>query len=147
MGAGATQRKDGNDAEITRHSNCRNTPIEVFEGRYPFRTLEYRLARDFGGPGRYRGGMGSVRTIEVTAPEITLSALFDRAKIPAWGLFGGNPGGLASLRVKRTGDDQFRTFHARSTRCSTTSAVGGCRSSRRIETMESRLRGAVASTR
>ena len=26
MGAGATTRKDGNDAEITRHSNCRNTP-------------------------------------------------------------------------------------------------------------------------
>ena len=35
MGTGGTSRKDGNDGEITRHSNCRNTPIEVFEGRYP----------------------------------------------------------------------------------------------------------------
>ena len=36
-GTGGTARKDGNNGEITRHSNCRNTPIEVFEGRYPFR--------------------------------------------------------------------------------------------------------------
>jgi len=110
MGTGATARKDGNDGEITRHSNCRNTPIEVFEGRYPFRTLEYRLAGDSGGAGRYRGGLGVVRTLEVTAPEITLSALFDRAKIAPWGLNGGMPGGLSWLRVKRTGESAFRTF-------------------------------------
>lgn len=41
-GTGGTTQKDGNNAEITRHSNCRNTPVEVFEGRYPFRTLEYQ---------------------------------------------------------------------------------------------------------
>jgi N-methylhydantoinase B/oxoprolinase/acetone carboxylase alpha subunit len=112
MGTGGTARKDGNDGEITRHSNCRNTPIEVFEGRYPFRTLEYRLARDSGGAGRHRGGMGTVRTLEVTAPEVTLSALFDRAKIAPWGLFGGMPGGLSTLRVKRAGDTVFQTFSA-----------------------------------
>jgi len=110
MGTGATARKDGNDGEITRHSNCRNTPIEVFEGRYPFRTLEYRLAQDSGGPGRHRGGMGTIRTLEVTAPEITLSTLFDRAKIAPWGLFGGMSGGLSTLRVKRAGETDFRNF-------------------------------------
>ena len=40
----ARRCKDGNDAEITRHSNCRNTPVEVFEHRYPLLTLEL-LAR------------------------------------------------------------------------------------------------------
>ncbi|MCA9862279.1 MAG: hydantoinase B/oxoprolinase family protein [Thermomicrobiales bacterium] len=109
-GTGGTARKDGNDGEITRHSNCRNTPIEVFEGRYPFRTLEYRLQPDSGGPGEHRGGLSTTRTLEVTADEITLSCLFDRSKIPGWGLFGGHDGGLSELRVKRHGDDEFRSF-------------------------------------
>jgi N-methylhydantoinase B/oxoprolinase/acetone carboxylase alpha subunit len=109
-GTGGTARKDGNDGEITRHSNCRNTPIEVFEGRYPFRTLEYRLQPDSGGPGEHRGGLSTTRTLEVTADEITLSCLFDRSKIPGWGLFGGHDGGLSQLRVKRKDDDEFRSF-------------------------------------
>ena len=109
-GTGGTARKDGNDGEITRHSNCRNTPIEVFEGRYPFRTLEYRLQPDSGGPGEHRGGLSTTRTLEVIADEITLSCLFDRSKIPGWGLFGGHDGGLSALRVKRHGDDEFRSF-------------------------------------
>jgi N-methylhydantoinase B/oxoprolinase/acetone carboxylase alpha subunit len=109
-GTGGTVRKDGNNGEITRHSNCRNTPVEVFEGRYPFRTLAYGLMPDSGGPGEHRGGLATTRTLEVTADEITLSCLFDRAKIPGWGLFGGNDGGLSRLQVRRKGDDTFRTF-------------------------------------
>jgi N-methylhydantoinase B/oxoprolinase/acetone carboxylase alpha subunit len=46
----------------------------------------------------------------VTADEITLSCLFDRAKIPGWGLFDGKSGGLSQLLVQRVDDDQFRTF-------------------------------------
>jgi N-methylhydantoinase B/oxoprolinase/acetone carboxylase alpha subunit len=109
-GTGGTAFKDGNNGEITRHSNCRNTPVEVFEGRYPWRTLEYRLMPDSGGPGEHRGGLGTTRTLEVTADEITLSCLFDRAKIPGWGVFDGKDGGLSKLLVKRKGDDTFRTF-------------------------------------
>lgn len=110
MGTGGTAVKDGNDGEITRHSNCRNTPVEVFEIRYPFRTLDYRLATDSGGPGEHRGGLGTTRTLVVTADEITLSCLFDRVKIPAWGLFGGQPGGLSQLEVQRAGSDGFLPF-------------------------------------
>ena len=90
MGAGGTERKDGNDAEITRHSNCRNTPIEVFEHRYPLVTVDHGLATDSGGAGRHRGGLATERTLRVTAPEITFSALFDRSRIPPTGLFGGS---------------------------------------------------------
>ena len=56
MGAGGSARADGNDGEVTRHSNCRNTPIEVFEHRYPLRTLDYALVPDSGGAGEHRGG-------------------------------------------------------------------------------------------
>ncbi len=110
MGAGATARKDGNSAEITRHSNCRNTPVEVFETRYPFLTWDYRLVQDSGGPGRQRGGLAIVRTLEVTAPEITVSALFDRARLAPWGLFDGMDGGRTRLQVRPAGTDRFRSF-------------------------------------
>jgi N-methylhydantoinase B len=109
-GTGGTSTKDGNDGEITRHSNCRNTPIEVFETRYPLLTLEHGLVRDSGGAGRRRGGLGTYRTLRVTAPEITFSALFDRMKIPPPGLFGGLDGGTSALLVKRKGEREFRSF-------------------------------------
>ena len=98
MGAGGTTLKDGNDAEITRHSNCRNTPVEVFEHRYPLLTLGYGDGdQDSGGAGRHRGGLATGRTLRVTAPEITFSALFDRSRIAPTGLFGGR--GRQGIRV------------------------------------------------
>jgi N-methylhydantoinase B/oxoprolinase/acetone carboxylase alpha subunit len=109
-GTGGTSRKDGNDGEITRHSNCRNTPIEVFETRYPLLTLEHGLVSDSGGAGRRRGGLGTHRTLRVTAPEITFSALFDRMKIAPPGLFGGFDGGTSALLVKRKEELEFRSF-------------------------------------
>jgi N-methylhydantoinase B len=110
MGAGGTVRKDGNDGEITRHSNCRNTPVEVFEHRYPLLTLGYGLARDSGGAGRHRGGLGTERTLRVIAPEVTFSALFDRCKLAPPGLFGGHPGGRSALLVKLAGNNEFQGF-------------------------------------
>jgi N-methylhydantoinase B/oxoprolinase/acetone carboxylase alpha subunit len=110
MGAGGTVLKDGNDGEITRHSNCRNTPVEVFEHRYPLLTLGYGLVPDSGGAGEHRGGLGTQRTFRVIAPEITFSALFDRCKLAPSGLFGGNPGGRSALLVKSAGDSEFRSF-------------------------------------
>ena len=50
-GWGATSYGDGNDAIIVKNGNCRNTPVEIFETRYPLRTLEYSLIPDSGGAG------------------------------------------------------------------------------------------------
>ncbi len=110
MGAGATAKKDGNDGEITRHSNCRNTPVEVFEHRYPLLTLHYGLTKDSGGAGKHRGGLGTERSMRVTAPSITFSALFDRCKLTSTGLFDGKSGGPSALMVKRAGTSEFRSF-------------------------------------
>jgi N-methylhydantoinase B len=110
QGAGATAFKDGNDAEVPRHGNCRNTPIEVFEGRYPLLAMEYRLVKDSGGPGRFRGGLGISRIYEVVAPEVTVSALFDRFKIKPWGLFGGKEGMNSRLLIKKKGEEAWQTF-------------------------------------
>ncbi len=110
MGAGGTALKDGNDGEITRHSNCRNTPVEVFEHRYPLLTLRYGLAQDSGGAGKHRGGLATERCFRITAPEITFSALFDRLKLAAPGLFGGLPGGHSALLVRLAGRTDFQRF-------------------------------------
>lgn len=109
-GWGATAYHDGNNVLCPENGNCRNTPVEVLETKYPFLTLEYRLRPDSGGPGKYRGGLGSSRILRVLAPEITVNALMDRTKTHAWGLFGGGQGATGCILVKKKGDTQFRTF-------------------------------------
>lgn len=109
-GWGGTVAHDGNSVMCPVNGNCRNTPIEVFETKYPFLTLEYSMRRDSGGSGMHRGGLGSARKLRVMAPEITVSALLDRTRTHAWGLFGGSDGASARLLVKKKGDAEFRTF-------------------------------------
>ena len=110
VGWGAAARHDGNDAQCAPLAISRNVPVEVFETRYPFLTRSFRLVTDSGGAGRHRGGLGTERVLEVRAPEMTISALFDRMLIPPWGWGGGRPGGTTSISIKRAGDDEFRLF-------------------------------------
>jgi N-methylhydantoinase B/oxoprolinase/acetone carboxylase alpha subunit len=110
VGWGGRPNGDGNNAQCAIVGNCRNTPVEVFETRYPWRTLSYRLRPDSGGPGEYRGGLGTDRVMEVIAPEITLSVMMDRMKVQPWGIFGGQGGGNAGVFIQRPGDVGFRTF-------------------------------------
>src|SRR4249919_1383866 len=112
-GWGAKDYDDGNDAIIVKNGNCRNTPVEIFETRYPLRTLEYSLIDDSGGPGRMRGGLGTRRVLRVhEGAEVTANALFDRTKpgFGAFGLAGGQPGRTGAIRVRRKGEPEFRTF-------------------------------------
>lgn len=109
-GWGATSFKDGNSAIVVPNGNCRNTPVEIFETRFPYSTKLYQLVPDSGGPGKHRGGLGIRRIVKVEAPEITLSAVFDRMKVKPWGLFGGMEGDNSALMIKRSGDERFRTF-------------------------------------
>jgi N-methylhydantoinase B len=112
-GWGAKSYDDGNDAIVVKNGNCRNTPVEIFETRYPMRVLEYSLIEDSGGPGRMRGGLATRRILRIEpGAEVTANALFDRTKpgFGAYGLEGGGKGGPAAILVKRAGDDRFRTF-------------------------------------
>ena len=112
-GWGGTQAHDGNDAIIVKNGNCRNTPVEIFETRYPLRVLEYSLVEDSAGPGKQRGGLGTRRVFEVQeGAEVTANAVLDRTKpgFGAWGLDGGQKGGPAAILVKRRGEPEFQTF-------------------------------------
>jgi N-methylhydantoinase B len=109
-GWGGRQRGDGANATNHIHGNCRNTPVEIFELRFPWRVRSYGLVPDSGGPGRHRGGLAVRRVLEVQAPEITVSSMMDRVKSGAWGLFGGGTGRCAALLVRRRGEPAYRTF-------------------------------------
>ena len=110
VGWGARRAQDGNNVVVVINGNCRNTPVEIFETRYPFLTECYRLLPDSGGPGTWRGGLGGERILTVTAPQITVSALFNRMTVSPFGLFGGREGMRSGIYVKRAGEAAFRTF-------------------------------------
>ena len=109
-GWGATALHDGNSVMCPVNGNCRNTPAEVLETKYPFLTLEYSLRTDSGGDGKFRGGLGSKRVLRVVGPEITVSALLDRTRTYPWGLFEAGHGAAGGLLVKKKSDSRFRTF-------------------------------------
>jgi N-methylhydantoinase B len=111
VGWGGRPWGDGNDMVVTINGNCRNTPVEVFETRYPaFRIDAYRLLADSGGPGEFRGGLGGERIFTVTTPEVTVSALLNRMRTAPWGVLGGGEGACGGLWVQRAGTDEWRTF-------------------------------------
>jgi N-methylhydantoinase B len=109
-GWGGRYRTDGNNAQNHIHGNCRITPLEVFETRFPCHTISYQLIPDSGGPGRRRGGLATRRILEARAPEIQLSVFMDHVKTGAWGFLGGQDGRTASITIKRKTDDKFRPF-------------------------------------
>jgi N-methylhydantoinase B len=72
-------------------TNSLNTPIEALEHAYPYRVRRYEIRRGSGGAGKFRGGDGIRREIEVLCPaEITI--LSDRRVHQPYGLHGGQPG-------------------------------------------------------
>jgi N-methylhydantoinase B/oxoprolinase/acetone carboxylase alpha subunit len=90
-GMGARPQADGLDATHTHMTNSLNTPIEALEHSYPLRVRRYAVRRGSGGKGRYRGGDGIVREIELLCPgEVTI--LSDRRVFPPYGLLGGEAG-------------------------------------------------------
>lgn len=111
VGWGGRRGLDGNNMVVTINGNCRNTPVEVFETRYPaFRVESYRLVSDSGGPGEFRGGLGGERIFTVTVPEVTVSALLNRMKTEPWGVLGGGDGAVGGLWVRRGGASEWHTF-------------------------------------
>jgi N-methylhydantoinase B len=95
---GGRPGRDGMDAVDTLFANTRNNPIEDIESHYPLRVSRYELVTDRGGPGRWRGGLGSVRDVTFTAPG-GMSLEGDGNRFPPPGLFGGGPGTVGEVTL------------------------------------------------
>ena len=109
-GWGGRASKDGNSVLNVPNGNCVLQPAEVLETRYPLIFEKVALNEGSAGPGKYRGGLGSIRQFRLTADEMTVSGFIEREKQEPWGLFGGKPGKRAAMLTKKAGTSTFRTF-------------------------------------
>ena len=110
-GLGGRAARDGVSC-LSFPQNVGNHPVEVLESRYPVRITHYEFRRDSEGPGRFRGGFGSVKDYRFLAP-VELQVPGDRVKLPPWGLFGGGEGATtAYVRVRKDREMALKTKHA-----------------------------------
>lgn len=100
-GSGAGQYADGVDVIETDATNCMNIPVEALEADGPIRVLKAGLAQDSGGPGKYRGGLGSIHEYLALQDGITFTYRGERHFFSATGVQGGGGGGKADARVVR----------------------------------------------
>ena len=93
-GAGGNPREDGADGSGANSSFLKNTPVEINEVEVPIKVLSYGLARDSGGAGLHRGGLGTLLEFKVFSPGTRITARNrDRSRFTAWGVLGGHAGG------------------------------------------------------
>ncbi len=105
-GFGARYNKDGLDAVQVHMTNTSNLPVEALEMEYPLMVEKYALSENSCGAGKYRGGMGVVRTIRIleeSGDSMLISAATEHFASRPWGLEGGQEGGKASIKVYRDG--------------------------------------------
>ena len=97
-GMGARPGSDGESAIHSHMTNSLNTPVEVFEHAYPVRVKRYAIRRGSGGAGKFRGGDGIIREIELLVP-MQVGMLSDRRELGPYGLAGGKPGAAGKNEV------------------------------------------------
>jgi N-methylhydantoinase B len=97
-GMGARPDRDGVSGVHTHMTNSLNTPAEALEYAYPLRVTQYSLRRNSGGAGKFRGGDGIVREVELLADsQVTLLA--DRRSRGPYGLNGGVDGAAGKTEI------------------------------------------------
>ncbi len=93
-GVGGTwgSRYDRDGPSSIFHANTQNLSVEFAESRMPLEYTCVGFAENSGGPGRYRGGYGTVKGYRMLIDEVNLNIRSDRRAILPYGLDGGLPG-------------------------------------------------------
>ncbi|MBM3584724.1 MAG: hydantoinase B/oxoprolinase family protein [Alphaproteobacteria bacterium] len=93
-GSGARPAEDGVDGTMVLLNFLRNVPTEMVEIDMPEVVIRrYGLREDSGGPGKYRGGTGTVIEFETGSPYTSItSRCMERYLFPPPGRMGGHPG-------------------------------------------------------
>src|SRR5215467_2628913 len=105
-GSGASSHLDGVDVIETDASNCLNVPAEALMMEAPIRVHRVALARDSGGPGTHRGGLGGVYEYELLDGEATVTYRGERHLCEAEGVAEGLAGGRATAVIRRAGGSE-----------------------------------------
>ncbi len=72
-------------------TNSLNTPIEALERYFAVRVKEYRLRRNSGGRGKFLGGDGIIRSLEMLV-DCQVTVICERCQHSLYGLKGGSNG-------------------------------------------------------
>ena len=89
---GGATTHDGQEGVPHMGANQSNVPIEMIEAEQPLRVERYSYVPDTGGPGKFRGGLSTVRDVRILADEAVLTVRTDKRRYPPHGLHGGKPG-------------------------------------------------------
>ncbi|MBV9502222.1 MAG: hydantoinase B/oxoprolinase family protein [Acidobacteriaceae bacterium] len=117
-GSGARPNGAGVSGVHTHMTNSLNTPVEALEYAYPFRVRRYAYRAGSGGSGKFRGGDGLIREIELLGPA-QLTILSDRRTIGPYGLAGGSPGATGKNTIL-----QDATEHSMPGKCTIQAKAG-----------------------
>lgn len=103
-GMGARPGADGPSAVHSHMTNTLNTPVEALEYAYPLRVLRYEIRRGSGGAGKFRGGDGIRRDVQVLT-DCRVTLLTERRRRGPYGLAGGSPGQPGENILMREGHE------------------------------------------
>jgi N-methylhydantoinase B/oxoprolinase/acetone carboxylase alpha subunit len=103
-GQGGRPGRAGMSGVHTGMTNTKNTPVEALERAYPLRVRALRLRRGSGGAGRWPGGEGVERDLEVLE-DVTVSLITERRVSQPQGLAGGGPGARGENWLLPGGDE------------------------------------------
>jgi N-methylhydantoinase B len=91
-GHGARPDRDGPAPKCSiQQGNEHSIPVEINEAKYPVLFDRIALRADSGGPGRFRGGMGTDVIVSMNL-ESTARNNMIRSQCPPWGVYGGGNG-------------------------------------------------------
>jgi N-methylhydantoinase B/oxoprolinase/acetone carboxylase alpha subunit len=103
-GQGGRPFRGGMSGVHTAMTNTKNTPVEALERAFPMRVQRLRLREDSGGGGRFAGGEGIERDLEVLEPA-TISLITERRWSAPWGVEGGEAGARGENWLLPGGDE------------------------------------------
>ena len=95
---GARHDSDGVSVMRAGVGNTGNQPIEVVEAEYPVTVMEYSMAADRAGAGKYRGGV-PLRCVVRLDGDAQVTLIAERGRIAPYGLQGGKPGALGEYMM------------------------------------------------
>jgi len=103
---GGRPDQDGVEAITNPSQNLSNMPVEVMEAEHPVRVEAYALVPDSCGAGKWRGGIGIMRSYRVLADDALLQLRSDRVAFAPYGLDGGEPGGRSRNELIVNGESR-----------------------------------------
>lgn len=106
-GWGGSRYADGNSVQFSKLANCATQPIEIVETRYPVVHKEYQIQPFRGGAGKFRGGFGSRRVMQIYGKDLVASSTISRCELAAPGLHSGKSSAVNQLLFRSPGDEDW----------------------------------------